>query len=101
MMDGSQDMSEYIDDFACLFNKLAQMGEKRTIPDEREAPFLLAAIGCESAMEPAAAALRTKEIDMLTWDYVSTALIDEYNARHIISVSQNNNPSKNKGWVLR
>lgn len=40
-------------------------------------------------MEPIAAALRTKDADELTWDYVATTLIYEYNYRRKSVVKTN------------
>jgi len=77
-----QDMSKYIDQYTALFSQLEFMGKTVAVPDAHRAPMLLASIDPTSELEPIAAALRTKDADDLTWDYVATTLIDEYNARH-------------------
>lgn len=56
------------------------MGKAVAVPESHRVPTLLASMDQTSEMEPIAAALRTKDADDLTWDYVSTTLIDEYNA---------------------
>ena len=43
--------------------------------------MFLASMNPDYKLEPTAAVLRTKEVSDLTWDYVATSLIDEYNAR--------------------
>lgn len=44
--------------------------------------MLLASVEPKSDMGPMASALRTKDADELTRDYVATTLIDEYNSRN-------------------
>lgn len=85
----NQDMAKYIDDYTALYSQLEFMGKEIAIPESHKAPMLLASIDPTSNMEPIAAALRTKDADDLTWDYVATTLIDEYNAR-----STSKNPQK-------
>lgn len=58
------------------------MGKDVSIANTHKAPMLLASIDPFSSMEPIAAALRTKDTDDLSWEFVSTTLIDEYNAKH-------------------
>lgn len=57
------------------------MGKEVAILEPQKAPMLLASINPSSNMEPIAAALRTKNEDELTWEYVTTTLIDEHDAR--------------------
>ena len=76
-----QDMSKYIDEYTALFSQLEFMGKSVAIPDAHKAPMLLASIDPTSEMESIAAALRTKDAEELTWEFVSTTLIDEFRAR--------------------
>lgn len=76
-----QDMAKYIDEYTALFSQLEFMGKEVAIPETHKAPMLLASIDPSSDMEPIAAALRTKNADELTWEYVATTLIDEHNSR--------------------
>lgn len=50
-------------------------------------------------MESIAAALRTKNSDELTWEYVTTTMIDEYDARkkNISNINRSNNKHM-KNW---
>lgn len=76
-----QDMSTYIEHYTALFSQLERMGADAAIPEMHKAPMLLASIDPTCPLESTAAALRTKEVSELTWDYVATTLIDEYNAK--------------------
>ena len=58
------------------------MGKKAAIPETHKAPMLLASIDPESEMEVIAAALRTKDADNLSWEYVTTTLIDEFDVKY-------------------
>lgn len=58
--------------------------------------MLLASIDPNCSIESIAPALRTKEVSELTWDYVSTTLIDQYNARELSTVNNNGSYSKSK-----
>lgn len=78
----NQDMSRYIDEYTGLFSQLEFMGKDIAIPEAHKAPMLLASINPSSNMETIAAALRTKESKELTWDFVATSLIDEYNSKY-------------------
>lgn len=71
-----QDMSNYIDEYTSLFSQLEFMGRDVAIPDSHKAPMLLASINPSSEMESIAAALRTKNANELTWEYVTTTMID-------------------------
>ena len=57
------------------------MGKDSAIPESHKAPMLLASIYQTCTLESTAAALRTKDASELSWDYVATTLIDEYNAK--------------------
>lgn len=85
-----QDMSKYIYEYTALFNQPEFMEKGVVISNTHKAPMLLSSIEPFSMMEPIAAALRTKDSDDLTWEFVSTTIIDEYNAKH------NTNPIGNK-----
>ena len=76
-----QDMAQYIDKYTSLFSQLEFMGKAIAIPEAHKAPMLLASVDPLSNMESIAAALRTKDASDLTWEYVTTTLIDEYNAK--------------------
>ena len=90
-----QNMATYVDQFTSLFSQLERMGEDAAIPESHKAPMLLASIDPSCALESTAAALRTKDIDDLKWDYVATTLIDEYNARQTSS-SNSGKGNKNR-----
>ena len=77
----NQNMSAYVDQYTSLFSQLERMGKDAAIPETHKAPMLLASIDPKCSLESTAAALRTKDVAELTWDYVATTLIDEYNAR--------------------
>ena len=76
-----QDMSSYVDQYTSLFSQLERMGKEAAIPESHKAPMLLASIDPSCFLESTAAALRTKETSELSWEYVATTLIDEYNAK--------------------
>eukprot|EP00171_Calliarthron_tuberculosum_P002471 IDg2471t1 len=78
---GGGDMAKFIDEFSSLFSKLDRMGEDAAIPESHKAPMLLVSIPVESPLELTAAALRTKDVEELTWEYVAFTLIDESRAR--------------------
>lgn len=59
------------------------MGTDASIPETHKAPMLLACINSNFSFEPTAAELRTKTVTELTWDYVATTLIDEFNAKQV------------------
>ena len=97
-----QAMSTYVDKYTSLFSQLEQMGKDAAIPESHKAPMLLASIDPKGPLESTAAALRTKEASELTWEYVATTLIDEYNAKQssIISsgrCSESDSKRKKKG----
>ena len=78
-------MSSYVDKYSSLFAQLESMGKDIAIPESHKAPMLLASIDPKCPLESTAAALRTKDASELTWEYVATTLIDEYNAREASS----------------
>ena len=99
-------MATFVDEFKSLFSQLERMGKDAAIPETHKAPMLLASIPVDSPLEVTAAALRTKDIEDLTWEYVSATLIDEVKARSMRtgdasgSGQSNTNPSgrrKKKG----
>lgn len=91
-----QNMSSYIDQFTSLFSQLERMGKDAAIPETHKAPMLLASIDPYCSLESTAAALRTKAVSELTWDYVATTLIDEYNAREMSKPNGSGSSSKSK-----
>lgn len=58
------------------------MGNSVAIQEYHKELMLFKSIGTISEMEPIAAALRTKDADDRTWEYVSPTLIDEHNNKH-------------------
>lgn len=88
----SQNMSSYVDKYASLFSQLERMGQGAASPKSHKAPILLASIDPGCVLESTSVALRAKEVSGLTWDYVTTTLIDEYYARRIPA----SDPSRNK-----
>ena len=91
-----QNMSTYVDQYTSLFAQLEKMGEEAAIPETHKAPMLLASIDPKCDLESTAAALRTKDVKDLTWDYVATTLIDEYNARNVTSGRSNKTRNRRK-----
>jgi gag-polypeptide of LTR copia-type len=75
------DMAKFIDEYCSLFSQLERMGKDAAIPETHKAPMLLAAIPVDSPLEVTAAALRTKDVAELTWEFVTTTLIDETESR--------------------
>lgn len=80
------------------------MGNDAAIPDTHKAPMLLTSIDPNCALESTAAALRTNEVTELTWDYVATTMIDDYNDKQSsvltsgrISRSKNSRNESDKG----
>lgn len=57
------------------------MGKDSSIPDTHKAPTLHASIDPFCSLETTAAALLTKDTEYLTWDYVFSILVDEYDAK--------------------
>jgi len=90
-----QNMSTYVDQYASLFAQLERMGKDAAIPETHKAPMLLASLDPQCSLEATAAALRTKDISELTWDYVATTLIDEYNAKQV-SIPPSESGSRNR-----
>lgn len=88
-----QNMTEYIDHYSSLFAQLDRMGNDAAIPESHKPTMLLASINPKCSLESTAAALRTKDAKELTWEYVTTTLIDEYNAR---TLPKFNEPHKSR-----
>lgn len=76
-------MGKFIDEFETLFAQLERMGPDTKIPESHKAPLLLASMGTTSQLESTVAALRTKDTDELTWETVTSDLIQEW--KHIKS----------------
>lgn len=70
-------MAIYIDEYSQLFCRLEAVGDGCEIPDQHKAPILISSLGKDSAFESTAAALRLKSPKDLTWDTVSSLLIQE------------------------
>jgi hypothetical protein len=93
--DGS-DMAKFIDEHCSLFSQLERMGKDAAIPETHKAPMLVAAIPVDSPLEVPAAALRTKDVAELTWEFVTTTLIDETEWRSM-RTSGNNGATSFRG----
>lgn len=78
-----QNTSEHEDQFSSLFSQLDGMGKDAALPEFYKAPPLMAFIDPNCSLESTAAALKTKEILELTWEYVAITLIGEYNAHQM------------------
>lgn len=74
----NQDMRKYIDEFETLFAQLERIGSDIKIPEAHKAPLLLAIMGNSSPLESPVAALRTKDTDQLSWEAVSSDVIQEW-----------------------
>lgn len=92
----NQDMSSYVDQYTTLFSQLERMGKDAAIPETHKAPMLLASIDPSCRLESTAAALRTKDVTELTWDYVATTMIDEYNAKQFVSSESGGKSGRNR-----
>lgn len=80
-----QHLPTYIDEFESLFAQLERMGTDNEIPEFHKAPLLLSSMGNNSPLESTVAALRTKDTDQLTWEDVTSDLIQErtkWKSRH-------------------
>lgn len=77
------------------------MGKDWAIPESHKAAMLLASIDPKCTLESTAAALRTKDIDELTWDYVATTLIDENKAKESLNLGFGSNNQKVRNVVKR
>lgn len=89
----NQDMAKDVDEYTVLFSQFEFMGKEALIPETHKAAVCLASIEPACALKTFAAAFRTKDAAEPTWKYVSTTLIDEYNAR---SFSESK-PHRNRG----
>lgn len=76
-----KNMDTYIDQYRYLLSQLERMGKDSAIPESHREAMLLASIGLNCALESIEAAHRTKEVSGLTWDYVASTIIDEYNPK--------------------
>lgn len=81
-------MAKVVDEYSTVFPQLERMGKEAAIPESHKAPMFLASVNPSSHLEVTVADLRRKDIADLPWDYVATKLIDEYNAKHVISGSK-------------
>lgn len=77
--DGS--IEKHCHKIAMLLAQLNKTPNEMVLSDSHKSPLLLASIGIGSEYETTAAALRTKNVDEISFDYVSTTLIEEYRAR--------------------
>lgn len=89
-----QNMSIYVYKYASLFSQLEQMGNDAAIPETHKTPILLASLDQQCSLESTDASLRTKYISELTCFYVTTTLLDDYNAKQMTS-SQSHLGSRN------
>lgn len=85
-----QNMSTYIDQFTSLLSQLERMEKHAAIAESHKSPMVLASINPKCRLESTAAALQTKGIEELSWDFVATTLIVKDNAKEsILFFSQN------------
>lgn len=80
-----------------LPRKLDRMGQDVAISGAHKVPLLLASIDLSCSLQSPDAALYTKDISELTWDYVATTLSDKYNAKlPVASSSSNKSPTSRR-----
>lgn len=60
---------------------MKQVGPIAAITDTQKAPMMIASIDENCSLGSTVSALQTKTSSHLKWDFVETALIDEYNAK--------------------
>lgn len=91
-------MSSYIDQYTALFSQLEFMGKDVATPESQKTHMPLSSIDPECMLEPVAAALQTKISDGLIWEFVSTTIIDAYDARHNLTgnTGKKQKPSKHR-----
>lgn len=94
---GKENMSKYIDEYESLFAQLERMGSDASIPEAHKAPILLASMGHNSIMENTIAALRLKDIEDLTWEAVTSDLIQEWKSITSLGSSSSNNGKETQG----
>ena len=101
MLYTDQNISTYIDQYTSLFSQLECMGKDAAIPESHKASMLLVSIDPNCALESTAADLPTKDSNKLTWDYVTTTLIDEYNAKVSSGTLSKRKKKRNKSREAR
>lgn len=67
----------YIDENTAFLSQLESMGKAVALQELHKALMLLAFFHPTPDLDPIAAALRTKDVSYLAWEYVTTTLIDE------------------------
>lgn len=85
------DIATFVDEFESLFAQLERMGAETEIPESHKAPLLLVSMGNNSPLESTVAALRKKETDKLSWEDVTSDLIQEWNQIKSRYQTDNNN----------
>lgn len=91
-----QNVSSYVDQHTSLFSQFERMGKETAIPETHKGPLLLPSIDLSYFLKSTAAAFRTKEPNELTWEYVATTVIDELNARNLLSPGKSSHKSRGK-----
>lgn len=71
------DMTTYVDEFKTFFAELKRIGADSEITESHKAPLHLDSMENTSRLKSTVAALRTKDIDKLTWKNVRLDLIPE------------------------
>lgn len=87
-------MANYVDVFEALFSQLEKMGDDTNVPESHKAPLLLSSLGNNSPQESTIAALRTKDVQQLSWEQVTADLIQEWNQK--FKTCQKNDKSDKK-----
>lgn len=71
-------MALFIGEFETLLSQLEKMKTDTKIPEIHKAPLLLASLRNSSPLESTIAALRTCDCSHLTWDALTSDLIQEW-----------------------
>lgn len=89
-------MEKHCDSIAALLSQLAKMGPEMAVPETHKGPLLLASIGAETKFDAAVTALRTRNVEELTSEFVATTLIEEARSRSAKSFQERKRNSKRK-----
>jgi hypothetical protein len=93
-------MGTFIDKFGTLFSQRERSGKDAAIPESHKAPMLLTTFHIDSLLDLTAAALRTKEVADLFWEFFATIFIDENYTRSMRTRNVDIDVySYNGGWL--
>lgn len=90
----SGSLEKHCDGISSLLSQAERMGVDFAVPDLHKGPLLLESIGFESPYEATAAALRTKKPDELTFELVSSTLIEEARSQDSFRFEKNKKNGK-------